>query len=319
MELRQLAAILAVADNGTFSGAADALGTVQSNVSTHVARLERELGAPLFDRSRGVLTAEGEAAVERARRVLAEIDALVADVAAVRNVFVGDVRLGMIGTTARWLAPKILQVVGEHHPGVHLGVVEGSSAQLTERLLAGGLDLAVTLVPVADSDVVGQRLFDEDVVLVVSRDDPLAARDAVEPEELRDIPLLLPMPGTPFREELDAALAGPGSGGRARQGPPGAGLLAKAELDGVRLIASLTFDGNGPALLPATAVPDFLRDRWARVAVRGLPRRRVGVVTRRRGLLSAPARAVRDLLLEVVAAHLGQVGDSGVYPPADAE
>lgn len=319
MELRQLAAILAVADNGTFSGAADALGTVQSNVSTHVARLERELGAPLFDRSRGVLTAEGEAAVARARRVLAEIDALVADVAAVRDVFVGDVRLGMIGTTARWLAPKILQVVGERHPGVHLGVVEGSSAELTERLLAGRLDLAVTLVPVADSDVTGQRLFDEDVVLVVSRHDPLARREAVEPEELRGIPLLLPMPGTPFREELDAALAGPGAGGRSRPGPPGAGLLAKAELDGVRLIASLTFDGNGPALLPATAVPDFLRDRWVRLAVRGLPRRKVGVVTRRRGLLSAPARTVRELLLEVVAAHLGQVGDSGVYPPAEAE
>ena len=304
MELRQLAAILAVADNGTFSGAADALGTVQSNVSTHVARLERELGAPLFDRSRGALTEEGAAAVARARRVLAEIDALVADVAAVRNVYTGHVRLGMIGTTARWLAPKMLNVVAERHPGVHLGIVEGSSAELTERLLAGRLDLAVTLVPVADSDVDGQRLFDEDVVLVVARTDPLAGRDAVEPAELRTIPLLLPMPATPFRDELDAAL---GKGGQ---------LLAKAELDGVRLIASLTFDGHGPALLPATAVPEFLRDRWVRVAVRGLPRRRVGVVARRKGLLSAPARAVRGLLLEIVSAHVGQGGDSGVYPPA---
>ena len=311
MELRQLAAILAVADHGTFSGAADALGTVQSNVSTHVARLERELGAPLFDRSRGALTEEGAAAVARARRVLAEIDALVADVAAVRNVYTGHVRLGMIGTTARWLAPRMLEVVAERHPGVHLGVVEGTSAELTERLLAGRLDLAVTLVPVADADVTGQRLFDEDVVLVVARSDPLANRDAVEMAELRTIPLLLPIPGTPFRGELDAALG---------HGPAGTpGLTAKAELDGVRLIASLTFDGHGPALLPATAVPEFLRDRWVRVAVRGLPRRRVGVVTRRRGLLSAPARAVRELLLEIVAAHVGQGGDSGVYPPAEPE
>jgi DNA-binding transcriptional LysR family regulator len=303
MELRQLAAILAVADNGTFSGAADALGTVQSNVSTHVARLERELGAPLFDRSRGALTEEGAAAVARARRVLAEIEALVADVAAVRNVYTGHVRLGMIGTTARWLAPRMLAVVAERHPGVHLGVVEGSSAELTERLVAGRLDLAVTLVPVADADVDGQRLFDEDVVLVVARSDPLAGRGSIEPAELKTIPLLLPVPGTPFREELDRAL--------------GRGLRAKAELDGVRLIASLTFDGHGPALLPATAVPDFLRDRWVRVAVKGLPRRRVGVVIRRRGLLSAPARAVRELLLEIVSAHVGGSGDSGVYPPAD--
>src|SRR5579875_1061744 len=107
MEFRQLAAILALAEHGTFSAAADALGTVQSNVSTHIARLERELGTPLFDRSRGTLTEEGQAVVARAQRVVAELDALVSDVAAVRNVVTGTVRLGIIGTTARWLAPKV--------------------------------------------------------------------------------------------------------------------------------------------------------------------------------------------------------------------
>jgi DNA-binding transcriptional LysR family regulator len=308
MELRQLAAILAVADHGTFSAAADALGTVQSNVSTHVARLERELGAPLFDRSRGSLTEEGVAAVERARRVMAEIDALVADVAALRNVYTGHVRLGMIGTTARWLAPKLLQVVAERHPGVHLGVFEGSSAELSERLLAGRLDMAVSMFPVGDADLVGQTLFDEDLVLVVSRRDPLAQRHEMSMAELRQIPLLLPMPGTVYRAELDAAFGG------GRQG--GSGLVAKAEVDGVRLIASLTFDGNGPAILPATAVPDYLRDEWVPVAIPGLPRRRVGLMTRRRGLLSAPGRAVRDLLLDVVAAQVSS-GRIGLYPPAD--
>ena len=69
MDLRQLQALLAVAEHGTFSAAADALATVQSNVSTHVRRLERELGATLVDRHAGQLTQEGEAVVERARRI----------------------------------------------------------------------------------------------------------------------------------------------------------------------------------------------------------------------------------------------------------
>src|SRR5437588_3917807 len=68
MDLRQLNALLAVADQGSFTAAADALATVQSNVSAHIARLEREVGSVLVDRSTGQLTEEGEAVAARARR-----------------------------------------------------------------------------------------------------------------------------------------------------------------------------------------------------------------------------------------------------------
>lgn len=309
VEIRQLAAVLALAENGTFSAAADALGTVQSNVSSHIARLERELGTPIFDRSRGALTEEGRAVVARAQRVMAELDALVSDVAAVKNVVSGTVRLGMIGTTARWLAPKVLQAMAERHPGVHLWVAEGSSAELGQRLEAGRLDLAVSSLPVDSEDLTGEGLFAEDLVLVVARDSPWAARGDVDVEELQSLPLLLPMPGTTLRRELEAAL------GRGRADP--VTLTPKAELDGVRLIASLTFDGNGPAILPATAVPEYLRDRWVPVAVQGLPRRTVGIVTRQRGLLSAPARAVLALLQTIVADQV-EAGRPGLYPPSHA-
>src|SRR5690606_32278208 len=80
MDLRQLAALTAVADAGSFSAAARRLHTVQSNVSTHVARLERELGTTLVDRSTGELTEEGEAVVARSRRIQHELEALEADV-----------------------------------------------------------------------------------------------------------------------------------------------------------------------------------------------------------------------------------------------
>jgi LysR family hydrogen peroxide-inducible transcriptional activator len=91
MDLRQLAAVTAVADTGTFSAAADVLHTVQSNVSTHIARLERELGVTLVDRAAGRLTEEGEVVVARARRIAGELDALVADVASLRSDVTGGV------------------------------------------------------------------------------------------------------------------------------------------------------------------------------------------------------------------------------------
>src|SRR6202042_1979737 len=77
MELKHLQALLGIADTGSFSAAATSIGTVQSNVSAHVARLERELDVQLVDRASGGLTEEGEVVVARARQVMNELDAMV--------------------------------------------------------------------------------------------------------------------------------------------------------------------------------------------------------------------------------------------------
>src|SRR2546422_10287307 len=101
MDLRQLNAVVAVAEYGSFSAAADALHTVQSNISTHVARLERELGCPLIDRTAGCrLTEEGQAVVERARRVAGGLEALVADRPALRPQGPRNARPCLIRTPA---------------------------------------------------------------------------------------------------------------------------------------------------------------------------------------------------------------------------
>jgi LysR family hydrogen peroxide-inducible transcriptional activator len=290
MELRQLAALVAVTDHGSFSAAADALHTVQSNVSNHVARLEKELGLQLIDRQGCQLTEGGEAVVERARRVAMELDALVSEVAAMRLEVVGNVRMGMIGTTARWLVPRLLDRLAEQHPKIHLVVGDVTSATSDIQLASGRLDLAVVHLPIAGSDLVGYPLFDEDLMLVASPNDPLQDRAGVTMADLDGLPLLLPPPGTAFRGELEQA---------AREA--GIALVPKAELDGVRLIASLTFDGYGPAILPATGVPEPYGARWRPIPVAGMPRRQVGVAVRRRGLPSAPARAVLAVLDEIIA------------------
>src|SRR5205085_2251486 len=176
MDRRQLSALVAVADEGSFSAAATALHTVQSNVSTHIARLERELGSVLVDRSAGRLTEEGEAVANRARRIKAELDALVADVAALHDVVSGTVRFGVIGTTARWLVPRVLETMGERHPHVQLFVIGGDSTSLEPQLASGQLDLAVVNMPVPAPDLVAESLFEEDLVLVVPSTDPLATR-----------------------------------------------------------------------------------------------------------------------------------------------
>ncbi|HZU79000.1 MAG TPA: LysR family transcriptional regulator, partial [Acidimicrobiales bacterium] len=171
MELRHLQALVAVAEHGSFSSAADALGTVQSNVSSHVARLERELGATLVDRSAGRLTPEGEVVVARAYRVVGELEALTADLGALREEVAGFVRAGMIGTTARWLVPLLLAELQLRHPKLRLMVAEGTNTLLEPQLAAGRLDIAVVTLPLAGRDLVFEPLFEEDLVLVVPVDE----------------------------------------------------------------------------------------------------------------------------------------------------
>jgi DNA-binding transcriptional LysR family regulator len=291
MELRHLQALTAVSDHGTFSAAAEHLNTVQSNISAHVARLERELGAPLFDRADGRLTQEGTVVVARARRILSELDALVSDVAACKDEVAGTVRVGMIGTTARWLVPGLMDMARKRHPKLRLVVVEGNTTGLEPQVASGHLDLAILHLPVSGRDLATRLLFEEDLMLVLPQGHAMV--DPGRPlglEDLADMELILPVPGTAFRDELDAVTR-----------PLGITLLPAAEIDGLRLIASLTFEGYGPAILPATAIPSFLRDQFHPVSIEGLPRRRVGVAQRSRGLPSAPTRALNELLEAVVA------------------
>jgi len=289
MDLRQLSALVAIADHGSFSAAADALQTVQSNVSAHVKKLERELGCELVDRASGQLTEAGEIVVARSRRVQAELDALLSDVVALTRDVAGTIRIGIIGTTARWLVPQLLRVAPQRYPHLRLIFVESTTTRLDAQLATGQVDLAVLNLPAAGADLSVTPLFDEELVLVVPADHPLAAKRAISLRALEKIPLLLPLGGTAFRAEIDAGIAA-----------SGATLLARAEVDGTRLIATLTFEGWGPAILPATAVPTYLRDHWKLVSIAEMPRRLIGVVQRATGLPSAPARAVLDLLTEIV-------------------
>jgi LysR family hydrogen peroxide-inducible transcriptional activator len=301
VELKHLQALLGIADTGSFSAAAASIGTVQSNVSAHVARLEREFDVQLVDRASGRLTEEGEVVIERARRVMNELDAMVADVTALREEVVGTVRLGMIGTTGRWLVPQLFDLLRVRHPHIHLNVAEGSSVQLEQQLASGHLDLAVVTFPLSGDDVMAAQLFDEDLVAVLPSGHPLGREASIPLERLSELELLLPAPGTALRAEIDSATV-----------PARVELHPAMELDGVRLIAALAFDGYGPAILPATAVPGHLRARFSVIPVIGLPRRRVGVAQRRRSLPSAPARAVVDVLGVVVRDALSM--PQGIHP-----
>ncbi|MDP2293354.1 MAG: LysR family transcriptional regulator [Actinomycetota bacterium] len=305
MDLRQLTTLVAIADHGTFSAAARALYTVQSNVSGHIARLERELGVVLVDRQRGGLTDDGHVVVEKARRVLHELDDISAEMASRGDEVRGDARLGVIGTTARWLLPQLLTQLRSQHVGVHVTVHEGNTTNLLPRLLAQQLDATIVHLPVDDPEVTVEPLFAEDLVLLVHTRHHLSGRESIPLAELAGEPLMLPPLGAALRRAIDRAASG-----------VGIELEAQVEIDGVRLLTSLAFEGYGAAIVPATAVPRWLKGDFQRIAVPELPRRVVGWVQRRRPAPGPPTRALLSVLREVIATQGAK--QPGVYVGAEA-
>lgn len=210
MDLRQLNVLVAIAEHGSFSAAADALETVQSNVSTHIKKLETELDCVLIDRATGELTEVGVLAVERARRVIDELDALSSDVAALSREVVGTVRLGLIGTAALWIVPQLLDLLPTMHPHLHLSFREATTLGLDAELACGEIELAVLALVPTGSEIHNVALFEEDLGLFLPRTHPLADRPSLTVADLATVPLLLPIVGTNFRATLDVIAAAVG-------------------------------------------------------------------------------------------------------------
>ena len=177
--LRELRALLAVADLGSFRRAASELGYTQSSISHPVASLENALGTELFTRPGGrgavKLTTSGVAACRRARRALGEVESIGADVDSARRGERARIRIGVPRIAAAELMPAALQSFRETHPDVEviLSEVEEFPA-IASGLGRGRLDLAFALNPEPDERVEAIPLFDDPWVILTRRDSAIA-------------------------------------------------------------------------------------------------------------------------------------------------
>lgn len=193
MDIDGLRAFVRVAEYGSFSRAAVTLHRAQPAVSQQVKRLERELGAQVFERStrRVHLTAAGEALLPRARAILAEIGRAEEDVRLVGAGLSGRVSIGFVGTATYDLLPRVSRSVRAHLPGVELEVYgEQLTPRLVERLLAHDLDVAVMRNPEPGAALTVTPLRSERLICAVPADHAVATGDSVELAALREDPFV---------------------------------------------------------------------------------------------------------------------------------
>lgn len=293
VELRHLDTLLAIAEEGSFTAAADALATVQSNVSDQVRQLEAELGVPLLVRSRrGAEPTEfGVLVLDRARRVHRELEAMRADLALLQGLEAGYARLGVVGTASRWLVPALVADLHDRAPGVRLRVNEGASERLFTEVVDGELAQAVVTEPVNDRRLVVEHLLDEDLVGIVAGDVELPS-EPVPLSAFAELQLVLPPEPNPLRTEVERAAEA-----------EGLTLTVPVEVEGIRLIADLVVAGGYASILPETAIPPELKGLRI-VTIANLPPRRLAIVSARDAQLSLADQAVRESVGRLVATHM---------------
>jgi DNA-binding transcriptional LysR family regulator len=187
MELRHLRYFVAIAEERSFTRAAERLWVAQPGLSTQIRRLEAELGVQLFHRhTRGVdLTDAGELFLERARAALAAAEAASTVGCDLQSGVVGTVRLG-IATGARWgQTAAVLERFTSERAGVELTVVEGHGGTLWRDLRDGRLDVVLAPSCFASADLRRLELGAEQWVVLVSTDHRLARGDALAARDLQ--------------------------------------------------------------------------------------------------------------------------------------
>ncbi|MGW0788302.1 LysR family transcriptional regulator [Streptomyces sp. NPDC002911] len=249
MDLRQLEYFVAVAEERNFTRAAERVHISQSGVSAQIRRLERELGAELFDRSSrtAALTVAGKAALEHARAALAAAEAVGQAVGEVAELIRGRLTVGMvIGCTVTPLFDA-LAAFHRAHPGVGIALLEDNSDRLVEGVRTGAVDLALigTAAPVPEG-LGSLTVISERLVAAVRDGDPLARQQRVTLRDLTARPLICMPPGTGLRTLLDRACAAQGL-------QPVIALQASA----ADAVADLAARGLGVAVLSASMAASY--------------------------------------------------------------
>ena len=209
LNLHHLRIFLAVAEHGGFSRAAVALRLSQPAVSKTVQELEREVGLALFDRAGRTprLTAAGVTLVARARELFGVERMAEEDLASLRGLDRGTLRVGASTTVATYFLPPLLAQFHEQHPGIKLRVISANTRGVARRLLEGRIDIAIVEGPVSHARVAVVPWREDELVIIAPAAHPLLRKRRVMATDLSNEPFILREPGSGTRDVAESELA----------------------------------------------------------------------------------------------------------------
>ncbi len=245
---RQLDVFVQIALHASVRNAAERLHLTQPAASMALAEMERQLGAPLFDRERGRLhlNARGRELLPLAQELLERHAEFGRRGAGESGALGGELRIGASNTVGNYLVGELLGAFVRAHPQVSIRLRVANTAMIAAGLLDHNLDIGCVEGPVTDPQLEVLPWRYDHLLVCAAPDHPLARKRRVKPEDFAGARWVLREPGSATRVTSERVLA---------QLPPGETVL---ELDQIEAIKQAVVAGLGIACLPAVAVTDAL-------------------------------------------------------------
>jgi LysR family hydrogen peroxide-inducible transcriptional activator len=296
MTLRELKYLVALADRGHFGRAAEECCVSQPTLSTQIKKLEGYLGVILIERNARTFsfTPIGEDIAAKARRIVRDVDDLLATARTARGPLVGPLRLGVIPTLAPYFLPSLVPLVKRHYQRLQLVVHEDLTQHLVERLRNYEIDAALLALPLEGEEFEQLALFDEPFWFACPSEHSLAELKTITQADLRGIPLLLLADGHCLRGQALAAC------GRFVDSDEADEVIDDFRAVSLETICQLVAAGVGCTLLPALAAlsqrpgPSFI----IRPLQSPNDSRRVGLVWRRGYPKAQELTLLGDLIID---------------------
>lgn len=204
MDFRQLQYMLKVAEERSFSKAAQKLYIAQPSLSQYIQNLEQQLGVQLFDRTTVPLhlTYAGELYIETAKKILDLNYQLSQQMEDIANLKRGRLTIGLSPFRSTYIMPKVLPLFHERFPGIEVILLEGTSSELEELALKGSTDISIMTLPVEEKLFQYESILTEEILVVVPPQHPLKSKltkklhnhhlhPKIHLNELKDEPFIL--------------------------------------------------------------------------------------------------------------------------------
>ncbi|WP_413625066.1 LysR family transcriptional regulator [Luteibacter sp. Lutesp34] len=294
--IKQLRAFVYVTRLGTLSRAAEALFLSQPSVSLQLKALERELGAPLLERTRRrvTLTDAGEALYEIARPLVEGFENLDREFhAKTRGRQDGKLTVAAGSSTIQYLLPDLVKAYRERYPSVHLQLANVTGKDGLALLRADEADIAIGSMLDVPQDIAWAPVYHYDPMLIMPPDHPLAAKDDIRLEDLSPYGLILPPQRLTTFRLVDMVF-------QQRHVP----YTVAIEVGGWDVIKQYVAMGLGISIVTGICITEADKERLVvRNLRRYFPQRSYGVVMRKGKFLSPEARAFIDLIRPGLLTH----------------
>ncbi len=285
---------ISVAENLSFSKAAEELFISQPAVTKHIKEMESALNLALFERkgNRVYLTQAGKLAYEHLKNISSLYRDMEFELEKLNDTFKGSLRIGASSTISQYLIPKMLAAFHKRYPEIELFLFNGNSFEMEQKLLANEIDMALVENAASHSDIKYINFMDDEIIAVAGSESVYAKKKVIAIADLKEVPIVLREKGSGSLQVIQHALQ--------KQNINPENLNITMHLGSTEAIKNFLLDFDGIALISEKAIEKELRlKELVKINIKNFTIQRKFRFAHRQGQNSSATQLLIDFLLRI--------------------